>query len=102
LYNCLYQLYWDSDEKITIEQIIRLQKKPHQQSPNINLEILSKILPLALCIKNGYQPYYFVADNLQDIESVMPYFICTGKRLITISDDFETAILYNNNDILGI
>ncbi len=103
LYNSLYQLYWESKGKIEIEHIIKFNKNPQcELNSNINLEILSKVLPLALCIGNGYQPHYYYTytDIAQDIVLTMPYYIYTSKRLITISDDFKTAILYNNDDIL--
>ncbi len=105
LYSCLKQLYWESNEKLLIEHIVKFNKDfQNQQNPNKNLKILSNVLPLAFCLGTGYQPYYYysVIDEFDNIESVMPYFLFTGRRLITISDDFKTAILYNNNDIFSV
>ncbi len=98
LYNCLYQLYWESKGRIEIEHIVKFNKNPQcELNSNINLEILSKVLPLSLCIGNGYKPYYYYTytDISQDIVLTMPYYIFTSKRLITISNDYKTAILYN-------
>lgn len=102
LFDCLRQLYWGSSGKVVLEHIVRLSKNPHRdQNPNVNLEMLSHVLPFAFCIGNGYQPHYYYAaeDITKDISLAMPYYLCTSKRLITLSADFNTAVLYNDSDI---
>lgn len=105
LFDCLHQLYWESNGQIEIQHIVRFSKNPHsQQNSNINLENLSHVLPFAFCIRNGYQPYYYYGtENMaKDISLTMPYYLFTSKRLVTLSSDFKTAILYNNDDIKSV
>lgn len=104
LFDLLHQLYLGVNGKITIKNIIRLIKNPHaSQNSNYNLEILSHVMPFAFSAGNGYQPYYYYEnfDVYNDIALFMPYYIITSKYLITISADFNTAILYNKESILN-
>ncbi len=105
LFNSLYQLYWENNGKLLINHLVKFNKNSeNQQNPNNNLEILSKILPLAFCIGNGYRPFYYysVTEVPDNITLTMPYYILTNKLLITISVDFKAAILYNNREIIDI
>lgn len=105
LYDILYQLYLSNNGKIKIRNILRLSKNPHAlDNSNYNLEILSNFLPFAFSAGNGYQPYYYY-DNYtaaNDVSLIMPFYIITSKRLITLSTDFKTAILYNNENIVDM
>lgn len=104
LFDLLYQFYLNENGKITIKNIIRLNKNSHAfQNSNHNLEILSHVMPFAFSAGNGYQPYYYYDnfDSYNDIALLMPYYIITSRRLITISANFTTAILYNNESIVN-
>lgn len=105
LYDLLFQLYLCENGKINMKNIIRLNKNLNAfQNPNYNLEILSHVMPFCFSAGNGYQPFYYY-DNFDlsnDIALLMPFYIITSKRLITISADFKTAILYNNVSIISI
>lgn len=105
LFDLLYQLYLGENGNISIKNIIRLIKNPHAfQSSNYNLQILSHVMPFSFSAGNRYQPYYYYDnfDASNDIALLMPYYIITGNRLITLSADFKTAILYNNESIVNI
>lgn len=105
LYDLLYQLYLGANGKINIKNIIRLRKTPLSlQYSNYNLEILSHVMPFAFSAGNGYQPYYFYDsyDSYGDISLLMPYYIITNTRVINLSADFKTAVLYNNQDIVNM
>ncbi len=105
LYDLLYQLYLEACGKINIRNIVRLNKNPHSsQSSNYNLEILSHVMPFTFSAGNGYDPYYYYDnfDSSKDITLLMPFHIITSKRVINISSDFKTAVLYNNPDIVTI
>ena len=105
LFDLLYQLYLTNNGKIEIKNIIRLNKNPYaSQNPNYNLEILAHVMPFAFSAGNEYQPYYYYDnfDVTKDISLLMPFYIITSKRLITLSPDFKTAILYNNECIIDV
>ncbi|KUO75300.1 MAG: hypothetical protein APF81_17595 [Desulfosporosinus sp. BRH_c37] len=103
LFDFLNQLYFSRKGKISIRHIVKLSKNPKTlQNSNFNLEILLNVLPFAFTAGSGYQPYYYYGntDAAKDIAMIMPYYILTNKRLVTLSADFTTAILYNNEEIL--
>ena len=105
LHDLLYQLYLGENGRVEIKSIVRLSKNPYaSQNSNYNLDILSHVLPFAFSPGNGYQPYYYYDnfDNSEDIALLMPFYIITSKRLITLSTDFKTAILYNNESIVNV
>ncbi|HZK86242.1 MAG TPA: helix-turn-helix transcriptional regulator [Desulfosporosinus sp.] len=102
LYDSLYQLYYRRKGKINIRHIVKLSKNPKTlQNSNTNLKLLSDVLPFAFSTGSGYQPYYYYGntDVAIDIATIMPYYILTNKRLVTLSADFTTAVLYNNKEI---
>lgn len=104
IFDLLHQLYLSENGNINIKNIIRLVKNSHaSQSSNYNLEILSHVMPFAFSAGNGYQPYYYYDnfDIYNNIALLMPYYIITSRHLITISTDFNTAILYNNEGIIN-
>lgn len=105
LFDLLYQLYLTTNGKIIIKNIIRLNKNPNTfHNSNYNLEILSYVMPFSFSAGNGYKAYYYYDnfDASNDIALLMPYYIITKKRLITISSDFKTAVLYNNESIINL
>jgi transcriptional regulator with XRE-family HTH domain len=105
LFDLIYQLYLNGNGNIIIKNIIRLNKNPNAfQNSNYNLEILSYVMPFCFSAGNGYQAYYYYDyfDASNDIALLMPYYIITNKRLITISSDFKTAVLYNNESIINL
>jgi transcriptional regulator with XRE-family HTH domain len=105
LFDLLHQFYLNRNGKIIIKNIIRLIKNPRAyQNSKYNLEILSNVMPFAFSAGNGYQPYYYYDnfDSSNDIALLMPYYIITSKYLFTISPDFKTAILYDNESIVSI
>lgn len=105
LFDTLKHLYWGSKGKFSIKHLIILDKTPHTRSIyNANLETLSNILPFAFCVGDGYRPHYSYSDaDIAKINSLaMPFFLYTSKRLVTISSDFKTAILYNDINIRNV
>lgn len=104
LFDLLYQLYLVENGRINIKNITRFNKIHAYQDSNYNLKILSHVMPIAFSAGNGYQLYYYY-DNFDcsnDIAVLMPYYIITHNRLITLSSDYNTAILYNNEGIINI
>jgi len=103
LFDCLKQLYWKSKGHMSIDQILCLSRNPHANSDsNINLNILSNVLPFAFCAGNGYTPsYYYGEDIKNEIALAMPYYFITSKALVTFSSDFTTAIIYTNKDMIA-
>lgn len=102
LFDFLHQLYFGCKGKIAIRHIVKLSKNPNgMQNSNNNLEKLSHVLPFAFSVGSGYQPYYYYdnTDVAKDIATMMPYYILTNKRLVTLSSDFTTAVFYNNKEI---
>lgn len=57
LFDLLHQLYLSENGKITIRNIIRLNKNLHAfQNSNYNLEMLSYLMPFSFSAGKGYQP----------------------------------------------
>lgn len=105
LFDCLKQLYWESDGKLPIQHLVAFSKSPHaERNPNANLEILSQVLPFAFCMGSGYQPYYHytTAQTAEEFVCAMPYYFYAGARLVTLSADFKTAALYNDPALLQV
>ncbi|MEG2512107.1 MAG: helix-turn-helix transcriptional regulator [Acetivibrio sp.] len=104
-FDLLKQLYWESNGKFQIKHIIAFSKNPHmEKNPSTNLEVLSNVLPFAFCMGNGYQPHYYYSASYDASRFIhpMPFYFFTGKKLVTVSDDFKMAILYNNADVLHV
>lgn len=104
LFDLLYQLCLNN-KNLIIKHIIQLSKNPlASQDPNYNLSALSNILPFALCQWSDYQPYYYYGniESSKDINIVMPYYILTSKRIIGLSHDFNTAVLFDNRELYNI
>lgn len=102
LFDFLRQIYLAQKGRISIKHIIKLSKNPNAlQNSNFNLEILSNVIPFAFSVGNGYQPYYYYGntDIAKDISLIMPYYVLTNTRMVTLSADFKTAILYNNEEV---
>lgn len=97
------------------ELIIRLAdgKKPCGKIQNIiplvnkkklgnNLDILKKVLLLKGLDNVNYEPYYFYTGTkiYDDISIIVPNYFITSKQVITIDRDFESAIIYEDPEIL--
>lgn len=105
LYDCLHQLYWEQNGNLSITHLIAFHKNPYSgKNPNMNLLLLSSVLPFAFCMGNGYQPYYHYNSSQEETSdmSAMPFYFLTTKHLVTISADFKSAILYNDLQIISI
>lgn len=103
LFDYMKQRYWESNGSLYIEHIVRIYKNPQNlNNSNINLEILSHILPFAFCTGKGYGAYYFYTndDIASELALTMPYYLLTSNRLITISTDFKSAVLYKNEEMI--
>ena len=104
LYDLLYQIYLIERGQVVIKSITRFNKKDAYQDSNYNLKILSHTIPFAFSAGDGYQVYYYYDnyDSSSDVAALMPYYIITSKQLITLSGDYNSAILYHNQDIINI
>lgn len=114
LFDLLYNLFLscgspdsagDSSRRLLVRHIIKLSKNPLAlQDSNYNLNVLSNVLPFAFCEYGSYQPYYYYGnvEASKDIDTVFPYYILTGKYLIQLSSDFNTAVLCGRSEIFDI
>lgn len=67
-----------------------------------NLDILSTVLLLKGLDNVEYEPYYFYSGTkiYDDISIIVPNYFITSKQVITIDRDFESAIIYEDPEIL--
>lgn len=67
-----------------------------------NLDILKTILLLKSLDNIEYEPYYFYSGTkiYDDISIIVPNYFITSKQVITIDRDFESAIIYEDPEIL--
>ena len=78
------------------------KKKDFLNDTNINLSILSHVLPFAFAPGSGYSPYYHYREaHDAELTQAMPYFIITSsKKLVLLSGDFNRAALICDSDIV--
>ena len=67
-----------------------------------NLDILKTVLLLKSLDNVEYQPYYFYSGTkiYDDISIILPNYFITTKQVIAIDRDFESAIIYEDPEIL--
>lgn len=67
-----------------------------------NLDILKTVLLLKSLDNIEYEPYYFYSGTkiYDDISIIVPNYFITSKQVITIDRDFESAIIYEDPEIL--
>ncbi|WP_303867532.1 helix-turn-helix transcriptional regulator [Acetobacterium wieringae] len=67
-----------------------------------NLDILKTVLLLKSLPNVDYEPYYFYSGTkiYDDISIIVPNYFITSKQVITIDRDFESAIIYEDPEIL--
>lgn len=67
-----------------------------------NLDILKTVLLLKSLDNIEYEPYYFYSGTkiYDDISIVLPNYFITSNQVITIDRDFESAIIYEDPEIL--
>ncbi|MDO9492612.1 helix-turn-helix transcriptional regulator [Acetobacterium sp.] len=67
-----------------------------------NLDILKTVLSLKSLDNIEYEPYYFYSGTkiYDDISIIVPNYFITSKHVITIDRDFESAIIYEDPEIL--
>lgn len=67
-----------------------------------NLDILKRVLLLKSLESIDYQPYYFYTGTkiYDDISIIVPNYFITSKHVITIDRDFESAIIYEDQEII--
>lgn len=63
-----------------------------------NLNVLYRILPLALSQNAHYTAWYYYSKIQRHdfIQSLFPYYLITPTRVLEISGDFQTYILHND------
>lgn len=105
LFDYLKQRYWESNGSVCVDHIVRIYKNPQSlNNSNINSEILSHILPFAFCVGKGYGAYYFYTndDLTSELALTMPYYLLTKNRLITVSADYKSAVLFQCEDMIRL
>lgn len=67
-----------------------------------NLDVLKMVLLLKSLDNIDYEPYYFYSGTkiYDDISIIVPNYLITSKQVITIDRDFESAIIYEDPEIL--
>lgn len=67
-----------------------------------NLDILKTVLLLKGLDNIEYEPYYFYSGTkiYDDISIIVPNYFITSRQLITIDRDFESAIIYEDPEII--
>ncbi|WP_373484060.1 helix-turn-helix transcriptional regulator [Acetobacterium sp.] len=98
----LYELIMrinDQNQGGKIQNIIPLVNKKKLGN---NLDILKTVLILKSLNNIDYEPYYFYSGTkiYDDISIIVPNYFITSKQVITIDRDFESAIIYEDPEIL--
>jgi transcriptional regulator with XRE-family HTH domain len=67
-----------------------------------NLDILKTVLLLKSLNNINYEPYYFYSGTkiYDDISIIVPNYFITSRQVITIDRDFESAIIYEDPEII--
>jgi transcriptional regulator with XRE-family HTH domain len=82
-----------------VQNIIPLVNKKNLGN---NLDILKRVLILKSLENIDYEPYYFYSGTkiYDDISIIVPNYFITSKQVITIDRDFESAIIYEDLEII--
>lgn len=86
------------ESHLQIEHIFCLQEQNIQENYNkYNLNCIKNIIPILIsgCEYNPYIYYEDISSHLNNA-SIFPYIIITQTQVVTLSYDFNTAILYQN------
>lgn len=89
----------DQNQGGKIQNIIPLVNKKKLGN---NLDVLKTVLILKSLNNIDYEPYYFYSGTkiYDDISIIVPNYFITSKQVITIDRDFESAIIYEDPEIL--
>jgi len=103
-YNELISEYIQNPQAQVRQIVTLLKKSDFIDNSNVNLRLLSKILPLAFVSGTGYDPHY-IYRTTPDIDpaQAMPYFILiSSQKLVLINKDFSRAALINDRCIVDM
>ncbi|UZQ49449.1 helix-turn-helix domain-containing protein [Clostridium kluyveri] len=82
---------------------VRVRQIVHFNNAQSDIAMISDIILFTLYNEKNYEVFYYniFSENLLDYTTnFMPYFIIFTKHVITISEDFETAFLFNSGEII--
>lgn len=99
LYELIMRIASGQNKCGKIQNIIPLVNKKKLGN---NLDILKTVLLLKGFDNIEYEPYYFYSGTkiYDDISIIVPNYFITSKQLITIDRDFESAIIYEDPEII--
>lgn len=99
LYELIMRIANGQNQCGKIQNIIPLVNKKKLGN---NLDILKTVLLLKGLDNIEYEPYYFYSGTkiYDDISIIVPNYFITSKQVITIDRDFESAIIYEDPEIL--
>ncbi len=99
LYELIMRISFQNYHCGKIQNIIPLVNKKKLGN---NLDILKTVLLLKSLNNIDYEPYYFYSGTkiYDDISIIVPNYFITSKQVITIDRDFESAIIYEDPEIL--
>lgn len=105
LFYSLQQTLQNAPEKTCIKHLITLNQGMQNSAHSLkNLETLSYILPVAKILDGKYHPHYIYSTLTSNDEQllIMPYCIITPHYLLTISSDFESVSILDNEQMLEL
>lgn len=94
----LYNVFSEYRTKLKITHIIPYGAADETQGSE-GLEILGRVLPLALTASTRYHSYFYY-NKYEVVATPFPYYLITATGVLLISENYETACLVSSGEML--
>ncbi len=95
----LYNVFSEYETDLKVTHIIPYGAADEGQE-NEGLEILERVLPLALTAPMQYHSYFYY-DKYEVVATPFPYYLITSAGVLVISENYESACLISTGEMLS-
>lgn len=106
VYDYIFQQMMGNKKKLNLADVLGFRRQAGANEPGQALAALRHLIALSLLENINYRScyYYFSPESSVStpVTALFPYFILTSERVITISADFNQAVLYQDAAIIDV
>ncbi len=95
----LYNVFSEYETDLKVTHIIPYGAADETQG-NEGLEILERVLPLALTAPMQYHSYFYY-DKYEVVATPFPYYLITSAGVLVVSENYESACLISSGEMLS-
>lgn len=104
VYDYIFQQMMGSGKNLILQDIVSFPENCSESEADQSLLAFKKLAALSLLDNVDYQSrfYYRSTERSQVADEVFPYYLLTSERLITLSKDLTTAVVYWDSSLYQI